>query len=152
MSLQLQDSVESTSNKKSLATPNDIVIYSANSGKRPQSVVEVGGRRFQKGGVIGHGQAPNHKGSAWPQLMSKGGFTNTHGGAGGSLVGSKKERKGRGKSSDQKNNKTVYLKNSKQLQAKNSLNTTDINHIQFFDMNKKIEQNIQKIQQIQNAK
>jgi hypothetical protein len=47
--------------------------------------------------------------------MTKGAFQNTHGGAGGSLVATKKERKGRGKSSDQKNNKTVYLKNSKQL-------------------------------------
>jgi hypothetical protein len=91
---------------------------------------------------MGHGQGPNHKGSAWPQLMPKNVFQNTHRGAGGSLVESKKGRKGRGKSSDQKNNKTVYLKNTKQLQAKNSLNTTDINQFNLFDMNKKIEQNI----------
>lgn len=55
VNLQHQDSVESASNKKPL-NQNDIVIYSANSGKRPQSVVEVGGRRFQKGGVGAHGQ------------------------------------------------------------------------------------------------
>lgn len=78
--------------------------------------------------------------------MPKGAFTNTHGDGVGLVPGgpSKKERKGRGKSSDQKNTKSLGHNNKglKQLQAKNSLNTTDMNQFNFFDMSKNIEQNI----------
>ena len=74
--------------------------------------------------------------------MPKGAFTNTHGDGVGLLQSGpcKKERKGRGKSSDQKNNKSVgNPKNFKHLQAKNSLNTTDMNQFNVLDMSKNIE-------------
>lgn len=125
-----------------------MAIYSANSGKRPQSVVEVSGRRFQKSGGI------QQAGTNLYNLQAAGSSQNYQSNkrrGGGSLApgGSKKnERKGRGKSADRKNNKTVFLKNTKQFQAKNSLNTTDINQFNLIDMSKNIEQNIQKIQHI----